>query len=712
MAHVSVEEVFAACSLDPPTSVQLQYSNHVMESLTCAEKHSGGQVIIEAETGVGKTLGYLVPAMLKAVEKNGRVVISTYTKVLQRQVLQDAERAKVGIKAVTGKDVSIARLVGKANFFDIDRVRDVRDSIENSGATDAMLEPWDDLIEWLDSDESSGEIADWLEITGERIPGDVSQSLLCINSSSSLQAMEKYKKHALVGRTADILVTNHALLCVSALAGVHLIHSDSRQIVAVIADEADRLPDAARNMSNEQFPVVRVKSVIEKWAKRQDTLSDEVARHIVESAERFIEIANSCANGYEDTTLWESLHADDAKELTDAAVDLMGQIDGSIDAIKKSLNSIKVGEIAEDILRYRKILGKILASSAPKENGNGDKTVAFQLSPSRRFPSIGLVHLFPARILKTLWKYLEQGARGDDVGPVPEPSVTALVLTSATLSGTNSEAAGGRFWEMLNEFGIYDKVNPCGHLHRSFSPRKFGEIKRIVLSDPSVPKPFKNDMGKDEPELSEEWVAYSARMIKEAARTGGKTLALTTSYRTNAALEIALRELDVPVFVKRRLDRIDDVIARLIEAGHGVLLTPVGWEGLDARSFGFSWSNVVTCQLPIARTDSAYKTAICRYLVKRGKSESEAEGIVYGQALSSAFRRQKQAIGRGIRSPMDSFSLWIADPRVPPFGTVTESDDPLPEAVNRCMPQFSRCIPSRFQEVPTEVLLSDGRLVC
>jgi ATP-dependent DNA helicase DinG len=703
---ITVEEVFAACDLSKPTDIQIDYANHVLSSLKCSTANSGGDVMIEAETGVGKTLGYLIPAAIKAVENDGRVIVSTYTKSLQRQVMEDAARMLVGIQRVTGRALRVARLVGKSNFFDIARVRRIKQIAESDNAPESVIDAWDDLIEWIESEGSTGEIQDYIDEFGG-LPGDISPTMVCLDSTSPAEAKVKYTQHVLEAAGADILVTNHALLCIASMRNVNLLHNDAdrRPLVAVIVDEADRLPDAARSLVADQAPLVQILRVAEKLSEKK-VLSEHNARAIHKAAEEMLAAAVGMETHYSrhEAILIDDLLSHDRKALEDAARNFAGAIEQCNGELKKAQDNPDTHDLVSDLLRYRNTLkAALLDEHATSATG------VLQYSPSRRYPSVALARLYPARVVGWMLDYMRNGGVGDEQD-AREPFGTALVLTSATLSGP-STGSGDRFWEMKIQFGIFDRENKCGHLHAAFSPDEFGEIKRIVLPDPSVPKPFKGVSDEDTVEISEEWIDYTAKMLAEAQKEGGYVLGLTGSYLVASRLKMKLDAMGVRVVQKFRSEHIDSAIKRLLGEEAGVFITPGGWEGLNARGYGFSWQSVVICQIPLSRTDSAYKAALVDYLTRKGKSRMEAESIVYGETMSAAFRKMKQGIGRGIRSSTDSFTLWIADPRMPMFGSVTHSNEPVPRAVNRQFPQFVRCIPARFMETPTEVFLKDGTTV-
>lgn len=703
---ITVEEVFAACDLDAPSRVQIGYANHVRASLECSMANDGGDTMIEAETGVGKTLGYLIPAAIKAVENEGRVIVSTYTKSLQRQVVEDAARMLLGVQRVTGRALRVARLVGRSNFFDLARVRRIRKALEDENASDAVLAPWDGLVGWIDAEGSSGEIQDYIDEMGG-LPGEIQPTMVCLDSTSPDESKVKYGQHVADAAGADILITNHALLCIASMRGVNLLHRDTdrRPLVAVIIDEADRLPDAARSLVADQAPMVQILRVAENLSEKK-VLSEHNAKAVHKAAEEILAAAVDLESHYakHEAILLDDLLPLDRKTLEDAARNFAGAIEQSNGELKKAHENPDTHDLVSDLLRYRNTLKTALLDEHATST-----TGVIQYSPSRRYPSVGLARLYPARVVRWMLDYLRNGGVGEEKD-AREPFGTALVLTSATLSGP-STGSGDRFWEMKIQFGIFDRENKCGHLHAAFSPKKFGDIKRIVLPDPSVPKPFKGMSEDDKVEIDEEWLDYTAKMLAEAQKEGGHVLALTGSYRVASDLKMKLDVLGVRVVQKFRSEHLDGAIKRLLDEETGVFITPGGWEGLNARGYGFSWRSVVICQIPLSRTDSAHKAALVGHLVRKGKPHAEAESIVYGETMSAAFRKMKQGIGRGIRAATDSFTLWIADPRMPVFGSVVESNEPTPRAVARQFPQFARCIPSRFSDTPTEMFLKDGTMV-
>ena len=91
-----------------PRQGQITMAREVARSVA-----GGTHLLVQAGTGTGKSLGYLVPAMVHAVQTGGRVVVSTATLALQRQVLtKDAPLAADTVEQVTGTRPEVALLKG------------------------------------------------------------------------------------------------------------------------------------------------------------------------------------------------------------------------------------------------------------------------------------------------------------------------------------------------------------------------------------------------------------------------------------------------------------------------------------------------------------------------------------------------------------------------------------------------------------------------
>ena len=221
----------------------------------------GTHLLVQAGTGTGKSLGYLVPAMAHAVQAGARVVVSTATLALQRQILtKDAPLAADAVEQVTGTRPEVALLKGWQNYLCRHRLDGgyppEEDEAALFGVGDAIAQP----AAGHGSDASLGEqvvrLREWAARTdtGDRddlVPGvsqrawaQVSVSRAeCLGQSCPLKSECFPELARAAASRADLVVTNHAMLGV-VVAGNPGVLPDHQ---VLIVDEAHELADRIRS---------------------------------------------------------------------------------------------------------------------------------------------------------------------------------------------------------------------------------------------------------------------------------------------------------------------------------------------------------------------------------------------------------------------------------------------------------------------------------
>ena len=221
----------------------------------------GTHLLVQAGTGTGKSLGYLVPAMAHAVQAGARVVVSTATLALQRQILtKDAPLAADAVEQVTGTRPEVALLKGWQNYLCRHRLDGgyppEEDEAALFGVGDAITQP----AAGHGSDASLGEqvvrLREWAARTdtGDRddlVPGvsqrawaQVSVSRAeCLGQSCPLKSECFPELARAAASRADLVVTNHAMLGV-VVAGNPGVLPDHQ---VLIVDEAHELADRVRS---------------------------------------------------------------------------------------------------------------------------------------------------------------------------------------------------------------------------------------------------------------------------------------------------------------------------------------------------------------------------------------------------------------------------------------------------------------------------------
>ena len=206
---------------------------------------TGEHVAVQAGTGTGKSLAYLVPAIHHAVEKDSTVVISTATIALQRQLVdRDLPRLAKALKPLLGRTPTFAILKGRRNYLCLNKLHggdeNPEDELFDPFQISAMGRAVKRIHEWADDTE-----------TGDRdelVPGvpDSTWRMVSVTARECLGAAKcpvgdecfAERARAEAGR-ADIVVTNHALLAIDAMDGRAVLPEHD----VVVVDEAHELVD-------------------------------------------------------------------------------------------------------------------------------------------------------------------------------------------------------------------------------------------------------------------------------------------------------------------------------------------------------------------------------------------------------------------------------------------------------------------------------------
>ncbi len=203
-------------------------------------KGEPNMVLAEAGTGIGKTLGYLAPASLWAQQADGAVWISTYTKALQRQLVNEARR--VYPDAATFKHKVVVRK-GRENYLCLLNLEDaLQGGFTGRAATLAHL-----VARWAaytrDGDMVGGDLPGWLATLFRR---NGSTALTDRRGECIYAGCPHYRKCFIERATrasvqADIIIGNHALMMVNAARG----REEANRPTRIIFDEGHHLFDAA-----------------------------------------------------------------------------------------------------------------------------------------------------------------------------------------------------------------------------------------------------------------------------------------------------------------------------------------------------------------------------------------------------------------------------------------------------------------------------------
>jgi len=262
-----------------PRPGQVEMAARVSEALD-----DQAHLLVQAGTGTGKSLGYLVPVMVHAVESGERAVISTATLALQRQVLtKDAPLAADAVEAVTGLRPAIALLKGWQNYVCRHRLQggypdadDADDALFSAGAATvsgrigeagrrSVGEQVVRLREWV-AETTTGDRDDLVPGVSDRAWAQVSVARAeCLGASCPLREECFPELARAAAMAADVVVTNHAMLGI-AVAGNTGVLPEHRVLVV---DEAHELADRVRSQGTASLSaavVMRVAATARKGA--------------------------------------------------------------------------------------------------------------------------------------------------------------------------------------------------------------------------------------------------------------------------------------------------------------------------------------------------------------------------------------------------------------------------------------------------------------
>jgi ATP-dependent DNA helicase DinG len=728
--------------------VQQAYADFVAEGIDAArnggDARPGGQLFAEAETGVGKTIGYLVAAGLDCVEHGSRAIIATHTLALQHQIIDrlpngeldpgcDMAKALRIIELETGVRLKAALRIGRRNFVDSDRVRTVvqrlRKTRELSAEDDADLSA---LEGWAD-EHPGGEFRQFLEEYGlDALPCGLAQEDICINAETNNKvARAALERHVKDTHDADLVVTNHALLIRQAIAiGQPILEgddpNDTRPLGVIVVDECDRFPDAAASASSELLPLNSFLASARAWSTGNDAERDAVIKAIEDLREHMMDLRDQFAstNKHEVVALLDDMSASERKAIVEH-IEAIGSALSPLmlRPVNADENETELREHAQELASiYRAIKGM----QQPDAGTTAQKAsvVALRWSPTKHYPSLRTFRLQPARLLKRIWS-VWTGSDADAEAPSeqldlfngrakkPRSRAKALILTSATVSAPSRNDQPD-LTEISDAYGIYPPSNACNDLNRRgmvFTPKRFGTAK-IVFSDPAAPMPFLP--GKEAPaaDMDEEdeilvqinpaWVSYITKMAAAAHAEGGRVLVLGTSYRATAALAESMRAAGLPVIEKTRDVTVGSCASKLVADPGGVFVTPGSWEGFDISRFTgpdgkpAKIKHVIMSQIPFGRVDNGFNRAMAAELQRRGMSAERSNRMIHAIMRAHAARKAKQGFGRGIRGPSDSFTFWIGDVRFPRHASYNAKLPANPAA--KTYGTMAYIIPRRFRQ--------------
>ena len=592
-------------------------------------------LLCEAGTGTGKTLAYLVPAILSG----RKVVVSTATKALQEQILS---KDLPLIAEHLGLDPQVALGKGLGNYLCLRRYNELRAS------AGALAEPAVrlslPLVEDWASDTETGDVAE-LASLGE---GDPIWREVASSSETRIGQSCSYYEACFVTRmkrdleAARVVVVNHALFFADLAVKVAATERGFAgagalpPYDAVIFDEAHELESAATDFFGVRISRARVEALLRDAdrafvsagladrmrAKGEGTAITGIVREAAE--EFFLELSRVGLDQGQQDPVGRVTLAPDA--WVGPLADAYHRLDGALE----TLGGYALAHAKDESVR-------LVAGRASELRNAAARIVDVRKN------QVTWVEVRPRSV--------SVGASPVDIGDllrarVFEP-IGAVVLTSATLTTSAPPGAGGSAFHYLrSRMGLDEHVTvPIDELE---VPSPFDYASSVILYTP-----------RDLPEVNDAtFVSRAAERVAElVAVTGGGAFILCTSNRAMRAFAAVLRgKTPRPPLLQGDAPK-HLLLSRFRAEGHAVLVATMSfWEGVDVP--GDALRLVVIDKLPFAVPSDPVVAARCRALEEEGRNPFLAYSV------PEAAITLKQGFGRLIRTRTDRGIVAILDRRI------------------------------------------------
>jgi ATP-dependent DNA helicase DinG len=610
---------------------------------------SGEHLAVQAGTGTGKSLAYLVPAIARAITSHQPVVVSTATIALQRQLVdRDLPRLADALTPELPRRPEFALLKGRGNYLCLNKIHNgaanepddtSQEELFDAVATTALGRDVQRLTEWA-SDTETGDRDEVTPGVPDRSWGQVSVSAReCIGAARCAYGTDCFAEKARdKAGHADVVVTNHALLAIDAISDVNVLPEHELLIV----DEAHELVDRVTSVATGELSATGL-GVAHRRAAR--LVEPEDAQRLEAVIATFSSAIHDAEPGRIDNL------DDDLTTFLTALRDAADRVRSTIDTSPTDPKAAAArNEAVTALSDLSDTASRILTSFGPAipdrsdvvwldhDELRGNKRAVLRVAP------LSVSNLLRGRLFDT----------------------STVILTSATLTVGGTFDAMARSWGL--QFGEDDDDTKWQGIDvgSPFAHEKSG----ILYVAAHLPPPGRDSAG------SAEQLDEIEGLITAA---GGRTLGLFSSMRAaKATAEVMRDRLDTPVLCQGE-DTTSALVRRFAEDEATSLFGTLSlWQGVDVP--GPSLSLVLIDRIPFPRPDDPLVTARQRAIAARGGNGFMAVAASHAALLLA------QGAGRLLRGVDDRGVVAVLDSRMataryagylraslPPFWATTDA---------------------------------------
>lgn len=618
--------------------------------------------LIEAETGTGKSLAYLIPAIYEAVTTGKRIVISTYTTQLQSQLLEEEIPL---VKKLLPFSFRVALLKGKSHYISLEMLEQELAETEQDNYDIALTKAM--IFVWL-TETCTGDIDEiQLPASGyrffRRISADMEEN---IDPTSPWFFKSYYQKARQKAQQANMVITNHALLCTDMFHASSLLPSFDQ----VIIDEAHHFEATVSRHYGLKLDYVQLQYTLNQLGKTDDEkLVYRILSHYgvtmpTTTVEQWNELLDNAK--YETDDLFRQLFQYVMEQRrTNKTLSDIGRTQYRFEKNQEDERkwSTIIDMVTRLIFYLRDLIHglAIMKAQLNKEEirREDDERINYCTEQLQIYiDQLEQLFLVEDGMKQVKWMEIEANGAKNAVYLYSEPTDVStilaedfftakhsVILTSATLT------MGKSFQFIIDRLGMDPDRLIARQIASPFS--YYDQVQLLIPNDFPDIKYGNND----------DFIYATSEVILSLAQiTDGRMLVLFTSYEMLRKSYEILKEM--------MQDDHYALIAQGISSGsrtrlkknfqsfnHAILLgTSSFWEGVDIP--GEDLSCLVIVRLPFQPPDHPVHHAKAQFFKNKGKNP------FMEYALPNAVIRFKQGFGRLIRSSNDRGIVFICDSRI------------------------------------------------
>src|SRR2546423_6800833 len=587
-------------------------------------------LIVEAGTGTGKTLAYLVPAIAAACGSGARIVISTGTKNLQEQLM---DKDIPFLQETLPAKFRAAVMKGRNNYACLHRIKRAESTPFLEGLD--QIDQFDEVFRWVTQTET-GDRAE-LSNLPENLPfwrHIDARSDTCLG-----QKCPEYEPCFLTrmrqrATDADVIVVNHHLFFADLALRNGAYGAVLPDYAAVILDEAHQIEDVASEYFGSQVSNYQLDDLLRdvSYLKIEDREAEKELTRISSRIQRFADL------------FWVSFHEgrglDGRFALTPRRVAQVANLRPVVDEDDESqVNNLRH---TDALPALDNALNRLETALDILKDAPADAESILRRTRQLRFDLNFIVKAADKQFVY----WLERRGRGvflraspiDVSGLLQDKlfeKVPTVVLTSATLS------SGGNFRFIRERLGLDEGEEMIAESIFDF------ENQAVLYLPPQMPDP-----------RSPQWARAAAdEVIKIVNATEGRAFVLSTSFAgMNELYERVAPQIDYPSFLQGSTSK-SACLKKFRSTPNAVLFATASfWQGIDVR--GEQLSCVIIDKLLFAVPSDPIVAARQRHIEEQGGSS------FYEYSVPQAIISLKQGLGRLIRSTTDRGVLAVLDPRL------------------------------------------------